>query len=121
MEARIAALLLTCSLIATPVSCIAQGGDDFPDSTLSREQWSHRVDEARRRSEEFVANARTQGGSALPSNFEETEAIERAMHDPSLQQGDLVATGRGFFVFTGREERHQPSDFVPAQNPTGPR
>jgi len=36
------------------------------------------------------------------------------MNDPSLQPGDIIATGQGFVVFVGREVEHQPNDFVPA-------
>jgi hypothetical protein len=33
------------------------------------------------------------------------------MNDPSLREGDIVATGKGFVVFVGRDEMHQPQDF----------
>jgi len=35
------------------------------------------------------------------------------MNDPSLQHGDIIATGQGFVVFVGREEEHRPNDFLP--------
>jgi hypothetical protein len=43
------------------------------------------------------------------------------MNDPSLQQGDIIATSQGFIVFVGRDsERHEPGDFLPAPNPHYP-
>jgi hypothetical protein len=92
---------------------------DSSDSELSRERWQQRVDEARRRAEEFVARARN-GDAMMPSppNQQQIEAVDRAMHDPTLQQGDLVATKEGLLLFTGRDERHQPSDFIFAANPS---
>jgi hypothetical protein len=119
MEARITALLLVSVLAATPVRCFGQKVQDFSDFELSREQWQQRVDEARQRTEEFVAKARN--GGAMPSlpYQEEIEALERAMRDPTLQQGDIVVTGKGLLLFTGRDEKHQPSDFILA--PSQPR
>jgi hypothetical protein len=60
MTIRIAALLLSGCLAATPQCGLGQEADDFPDSSLTREQWQQRIDEARRRSKEFVANTHTQ-------------------------------------------------------------
>jgi hypothetical protein len=114
MDARIAALLFACGLAAATVRSHGQEADNLPES-LSREQWQQRVDEARRRSEEFVATARNRSAMPLPANREDIEARDRAMQDPTLQQGDLVATEKGLLLmFVGRDERHQPSDFVPA-------
>ena len=83
--------------------------------------WARRVEEARRRSEQFVANARTQASAPLPPDREEKEAADRAMNDPSLQQGDIVATGKGFVVFIGRDEQHKPTDFVSTPDQQHPR
>lgn len=118
---RTAALLLAGGgllVVAAPIPCIGQ--DKFSDSTLSREQWTQRVEDARRHSQEFVARARS--GTAVPSApFDaETEAADRALNDPTLRQGDIVATGKGFVVFVGREERHQPGDFVAAPGARAP-
>jgi hypothetical protein len=67
------------------------------------------------RAEEVVANARMQGVIPPPSQKEEADAAsQRAVNDPSLLPGDIVATGQGFVVFVGREEERQPNDFVPA-------
>ena len=119
----IAVLAVTGLLTAGPGRCFAQdtpappdGTQDTqvpPDAILTREQWQQRVDAARRRSEEFVANARTQTPIAPPPDRTETEASERVVNDPSLRHGDIVSTGRGFFVFIGRDEEHQDSDFLP--------
>ena len=117
------ALLVGCALLASSGSCCAQESENSPDSALTGEQWQQRVRDARRRSEEFVANARTHKDDPPPSDKEDAQAADqRAMHDPSLQRGDIIATSQGFFVFVGRdsEERRQPSDFVPAPKPLYP-
>jgi hypothetical protein len=36
------------------------------------------------------------------------------VNDPGLQQGDVVATGKDFVVFIGRDELHKPDDLVSA-------
>lgn len=43
---------------------------DLPDSELTPDQWQNRVREARRRSEEFVANARTPSATSTVSEEE---------------------------------------------------
>jgi hypothetical protein len=114
MVGWIAALIVAWSLIASSVGCFGQQAEDFPDSSVTREQWQQRVENARRRSEEFVANARTKAATPPPSEKEEAQAADqRAMNDPSLQHGDIIATDRGCVVFVGRDEEHQPNDFLP--------
>jgi len=131
MTIRIAALLISGCLAAAPRSGLGQDGGvgpsglnrvdlgpesvgqetrDFPDASLTREQWQQRIEAARRRSEEFVANTRAQ---TVPPQLDpkDTEAAERAMNDPLLREGDIVATGKGFVVFIGRDETHQSQDF----------
>lgn len=109
-------------LTASPWHCHAQdapaapdGTDTLtsPDGTLTREQWQQRIEAARRRSEDFVANARTQAPIAPLPDRSETEASDRVVNDPTLRHGDIVSTGRGFFVFIGKDEEHQSSDFLP--------
>jgi len=119
MTLRTTALLAAWSLLASSGSCFAQELENFPDATLTSEQWQQRVQDARRRSEEFVANARTQTADPPPSDKEDAKAADqRAMNDPSLQRGDIIATSQGFFVFVGRDrEERKPSDFVPAAPP----
>ena len=116
------ALLVGCAFLAPSGSCCAQESENFPDSALTGEQWQQRVQDARRRSEEFVANARTHKDDPPPSDKEDAQAADqRAMRDPSLQRGDIIATSRGLFVFVGRDsEERQPSDFVPAPKPLNP-
>jgi len=109
----IAVLLVTGLLTASPWRCFAQETQEFPDGTVTREQWQQRVEAARRRSEDFVANARTQTPPPPPPASQETEATDRVVNDPTLRHGDIVSTGRGFFVFVGREEEHQSTDFLP--------
>jgi len=115
----IAVLLATGLLTASPQRCFAQESQEFPDETVTREQWQQRVEAARRRSEDFVANARTQ--TPRPPDSLETEASDRVVNDPTLRHGDIVSTGRGFFVFIGRDEEHQSSDFLPVPKRQIPR
>jgi hypothetical protein len=102
-------------LMASAMSSWAEEPESSPDSVLTAEQWRERVQEARHRSEEFVANARSHAADPPSSDKEDAIAADqRAMNDPSLQQGDIIATSRGFVVFVGRYEEHQPNDFLPA-------
>ena len=115
MYVWIVTLTIACSCIVSSAECFGQEQEIFADSAFTREQWQQRVEEARRRAEEFVANARTRPAIPPPSEKEEAEAAGiRAMNDPSLQPGDIVATGQGLVVFIGRDEEHRPEDFVPA-------
>ena len=84
-----------------------------PTRNLSQEEWRQRVNEARRRSDDFVANARSRKADPFSADDLRKEAIERARRDPTLRQGDIVATDRGLEMFVGNEESRQPSDFVP--------
>jgi hypothetical protein len=119
---RTMGLLVAWSLLVASGYCFAQELENFPDSALTGEQWQQRVQDARRRSEEFVANARTQTVDPPSSDKEDAEAADqRAMNDPSLQRGDIIATSQGFVVFVGRDnQERQPGDFLPAQNPRYP-
>jgi hypothetical protein len=121
MTFRLAALLVTSFLAAASARCFGQEAEDFPDSALTREQWQQRVEEARHRSMEFIANARAQPPPPLPADQLAREATDRAMRDPTLQPGDIISTNKGFVVFTGREEEHQPSDFQSPQSTEHPR
>jgi hypothetical protein len=117
MTPRATALLVGGSLLASSACCFAQQSDDFPDSALTA------VQDARRRSEQFVAPPRTQSPDPVASDKENLEAADqRAMNDPSLQRGDVISTSQGFRVFIGRDgEEHRPSDFLPAPNPKNPK
>ncbi len=125
MILRTMALLVSCSLFASLSYCFAQQSEDVPDPALTREQWLQRVQDARRRSEKFVANARTRTEDPLPSDRDKEDAEaadQRAMNDPSRQAGGIIATSHGFLVFLGSDsDEHQPSDFLPAANPRSPR
>ncbi len=120
MAVRIIALLVICSLTAS-VRCFGQEAEEFPDSSLTREQWQQRVQDARRHSEEFVANARVRPEASTTPAQEETEAAGRALNDPTLRQGDVISTGKGFVVFVGRDEEHRPNDFLSAPDQQHPR
>jgi hypothetical protein len=122
MTLRITGLLVIWSLSASSGCCIAQESENFPDSALTAEQWQLRVQDARRRSEEFVAKARTQAADPPPSDEADAKAADqRAMNDPSLQRGDIIATSQGFVVFVGRDsDERRSSDFLPAPTPHNP-
>ncbi|WJR81399.1 hypothetical protein [Bradyrhizobium sp. NP1] len=116
MTSRIAALVVILPL-ATATPGLGQQAEEFADSTLTREQWQQRVEKARRQSEEFVANMCAQPAVPLAPEEKEKEAADRAINDPTLQHGDIVITNKGFVVFTGRSEQHEPGDFQQAPNP----
>ncbi|WOH53648.1 hypothetical protein [Bradyrhizobium sp. sBnM-33] len=119
---RTPVLVVAFSLLGSPVSCLEEL-ESLPAATLTADQWQQRVMEARRRSEEYVAKARTRTASPPQTDQEDAEAADqRAMNDPSLQRGDVIATSKGFFVFTGhdRDER-TPADFSPVLAPPLPR
>src|SRR3954465_11585854 len=94
MAFRIAVLLVTGLLMGSPWRCFAQETEEFPDGAVTRQQWQQRVEAARRRSEDFVANARTQTPPPPSPETMETEAAGRVVNDPTLRQGDIVSTGR---------------------------
>jgi hypothetical protein len=56
-----------------------------------------------------------------PPDQEEKEAADRAINDASLLQGDIIATGKGFVVFIGRDELQKPNDFVSTPDRQHPR
>jgi hypothetical protein len=110
-----AVLLAAVPLIAFATRCPGQEPENQDhDAALTPEQWQQRVGEARRRSEEFVARRRTQTEDPVSSQKEQAEAQDqRALNDPTLLPGDIVATSKGFVVFVGRAEQHQSGDFQP--------
>jgi hypothetical protein len=111
MNAPVAALLLIC-LLAAPARCLAQESADSADANLSQEEWRRRIDEARRRTDDFVANARNRKVDPFSAEDLRKESVERARRDPTLRPGDIVATDRGFEMFVGNEESRQSGDFV---------
>jgi len=114
MVVRTIALLAFWLLMTSP-SCFGREAEEFPDQSLTREEWRQRVQDARRRSEEFVASAREQRTDTPVTPVQkEAEATDRALNDPTLQHGDVISTGKGFVVFIGRDEQHWPNDFLAA-------
>jgi hypothetical protein len=100
MKIRPPVLVVAWSLVASSASCFAQDSENFPDAALTAEQWRQRMQDAQRRSEEFVANARAQTADPATSDKEDAAAADqRAMNDPGLQRGDIIATSKGFLVF----------------------
>jgi hypothetical protein len=115
MNASVVTLLILC-LLAAPARCAAQESADSADANLSQEDWRQRVDQARRRTDDFVANARSRKADPFSAEDLKKEKIERARRDPTLRQGDIVATDRGFEMFVGNEESRQSGDFVAVPN-----
>jgi hypothetical protein len=90
--ARLSAILL---LTVAPLRSFGQDGLDLPkEATLTAEQWQRRVQDARWRSEEFIANARVQGpNSAFPDEHQK-EATDRAeVHGPRDERPDVATRG----------------------------
>ena len=122
MTTRLITLFVAAWALSTSAPSFSQEFETFPDAEITNDQWQQRVEEARRRSEQYVANARTRSVDPLTSDKEEAEASDqRAMNDPSLQRGDIIATSRGFVVFVGRDsDERQASDFLPVPSPRSP-
>ena len=90
-------------------------GDIATQPEMSREQWIAHVQEARRKAKEAAAERRKNFVPEVPSRAdEERRASERVLTDDSLQQGDIVSTDRGLFLFKGQPDRERrDADFVP--------
>ena len=86
---------------------------DFSDSTLTPQQWRQRVEDARRQSEAFVAQARSHTTDSIQSDQENAELTDQlVMNDASLKPGDIVSTSHGLLVFIGRDgAERRPNDF----------
>ena len=100
-------LITACFLLTASTKGFVQNAQqDLQDvPSLTALQWARRVEEARVRSEEFVANARTGKTDPVQSNDEDVKAADqRAMNDPSLRSGDIVSTSMGLLVYVGSEE-----------------
>jgi hypothetical protein len=111
MVSQFTTVLIAAMLAAGSTRCIGQESDASPDFALTREQWQQRLEDARRRSEDFVAGARARTSAPADPDQPDTEATERAMNDPTLQHGDVIATSRGFLVFIGKDEERRPDHF----------
>lgn len=71
-----------------------------------------------------VASAQEHGRiKRKPPTPEETERIlsDMALNDSLLRRGDIVVTGRGFFVFRGLAADGVSNDFVLVPNPLASR
>ena len=121
LSRNIIPLLALASLVAAPARGFAeelrqvfqQDLSDFSDTTLTPQQWRQRVEDARRRSEAFVAQARSHTIDSIQSDQENVELTDQlAMNDPSLRPGDIVSTSHGLLVFIGRDgAERRPNDF----------
>jgi hypothetical protein len=119
MKVRAFILMAICFLPVLPTPGSAQDppqtSQDDPDTSLTEPQWRKRVEDARARSEEFVANARARMADPLQSDEEDAKAADqRALNDPSLKPGDIVSTSTGLLVFVGPEDpESERRDFRP--------
>ena len=121
LSRNIIPLLALASLVAAPARGFAeelrqvfqQDLSDFSDTTLTPQQWRQRVEDARRQSEAFVAQARSHTIDPIQSDQENAELTDQlAMNDPSLKPGDIVSTSHGLLVFIGRDgAERRPNDF----------
>ena len=120
---RIATAPLVLAWFLWSGHCFAQASDQSADFELTRDQWQQRVIDARRRSDEFVANARNHAADTQTYAAEQAEvADQRAMNDPGLQRGDIIVTSKGFLEFVGsNSDAREPSDFRSVQHPQSAR
>ncbi|MGJ5206504.1 hypothetical protein [Bradyrhizobium sp. HKCCYLR20261] len=76
-----------------------------PDSTISREAWRKKVEQARERAERARQEAASRPREAPPARPSAAQvATERVLNDETLQTGDIVATDKGLFVLRGRSD-----------------
>lgn len=113
-QVTVAAFVGCMSMVSVNAQDLSADVQNFPDATLTEQQWRKRVDEARRQSEIFIANARSR--TSTPPVEDQTKlADERALSDDSLQRGDIVSTSKGFFIYLGRGNSERTSEnFSPA-------
>ena len=125
MKFHILVLLVASIMPAIAMQACSQEAPqmlDDADANLTKQQWQQRLQDARARSEEFVAKARMGTSEPIQSGEEDAKAADqRAMSDPTLRPGDIISTSNGWLVFVGRDEsKRRPSDFLPAPgSPTG--
>jgi hypothetical protein len=83
----------------------------------TREDWLRRVEQAKRRAIE-VGRQRRENPTIYTPIPEDPEVVstERVLNDDSLQNGDIIATKGGMFVYKGRTDRPRKiEDFVPVE------
>lgn len=121
-------ILLLLALLCLPL-CTGTFGQEtqpdvqpFPDADITEQQWRARVEDARRRSEDYIESTRTRMPTPTQAAEDDAKAADdRAMSDPSLMRGDIVRTSKGFFVFVGTDKgERQPSDFIPLPQAAAP-
>lgn len=108
---------------ASPSLCVAQSepelslNDYLPPSEpeVTRDEWHHRIEDARRRAKEVSRERREHPELYKPIPEDpDLVATERLLRDESLQRGDIVATKKGMFVYQGRSDQpRRDQDFVP--------
>jgi hypothetical protein len=123
VKAIVAAAVGLAVAVACPLSCLAQSD---PESALSdylppkepevtRDEWRQRIEDARRRAKDVSRERREHPELYKPIPEDpDLVATERLLRDDSLQQGDIVTTKKGMFVYRGRSEQpRRDQDFVP--------
>lgn len=106
-----------------PSFCLAQTepeptlNDYLPpgEPEVTRDEWRHRIEDARRRAKEVSRERRDNPELYKPVPEDpDVVATERLLNDDSLQRGDIVATKKGLFVYRGRSDQPRgDQDFVP--------
>jgi hypothetical protein len=123
---HILAVVLAIGLFQSLPACFAQDEpaptvDDYISSgppEPSRAEWRQRVEEAKRRAKDVARERREHPEHPeldvpIPEDLE-IVASERVLNDESLQQGDIIMTKKGMFVYQGRSDQpRREEDFVP--------
>ena len=91
------------------------------DSTISREEWRRRIDQARERAaqlrREWWLHPPAPAIRESAEKVAEKIATERVLNDDTLQPGDIVSTDKGLFLFRRRLGMDgQQGDFVPLRS-----
>jgi hypothetical protein len=99
--------------VESPVteSLIFEPGPSEP----SRDEWRERVQAARQKAKQIAQERRNHPELyVVPEEDHERIASDRVLSDQSLQQGDIVSTKKGLFLFRGNPDQpHRTEDFMP--------
>jgi hypothetical protein len=120
---RRAWIMLTVGLVGLGLPQVFRGSSfaldatsiqrDDPTIDVSRDQWRERIAETKRRVRQFALEHKGQLTFEAPMDDQERIASERVLNDDSLQQGDIVSTNKGMFVFKGpSDQERRESDFI---------
>lgn len=100
-------------------SALDRGIAQEPDNggAFTREQWKAKIALERQRvqrQQQLLREGRSLSVPQPPTQDQlDTERVKRALTDPSLIRGDIIATRRGLYQYRGSPDREpQPGDFV---------